>query len=49
MSDSSPLIEVFADSEPIDDKTRLHCRIFKSHAYQHLEVWVDDKLVWEAP
>jgi len=44
-----PNIEIFADSEPVTDETRKHCRLWQGTNWQFVEIWVDDKLVFETP
>ena len=44
-----PNIEIFADSEPVKDETRKHCRLWQGTNWQYVEIWVDDKLVYRTP
>ena len=41
-------IEIFADSKPIDDQSRVHCRVLKINLKDAVEIWVDDKLIFES-
>jgi len=43
-----PDIEVFGDSEPITNETRRHSRIYKGTNWPHVEIWVDDHLVYRS-